>query len=403
MRRWSPRICSPRCSRPPRPTPSWSAPWPTPPASSRTRPPTSWPRRSSPTCARRWCGSGPGSLRPEGVLATTWASRDQRVWTLTLREGVRFHDGAAFDADAVVGNLEHLRRERGFPGTRRAHRPARRPDHAGPAQRGPPLDPLPAVLRHAEPAPPGGAGPRAPGRHGALPPRRAHGPGRVELDRRSTEHWAGAPRLRRLVFRRFPDEDALARALGSRRGRRLLRDRSRAAPATLRAEAGVTLDSQTGLNLIYLAVNNERAPLPGRPRAARAVPRHRPPRPRARGARRARGAGPRARCRPPCFGRDTRARELVLDRDAARRLLAAARVPEGFADHAHRLAGAASLPARPAPGGGAAPRRPGPGRRDRAICARWRPGPSTWTSPRAATSTWPSSAGRPTPSTRTTS
>ena len=58
----------------------------------------------------------PGSLRPEGVLATAWATPDQRVWTLTLREGVLFHDGARLDADAVAANLEHLRRERGFPG-----------------------------------------------------------------------------------------------------------------------------------------------------------------------------------------------------------------------------------------------------------------------------------------------
>ena len=58
----------------------------------------------------------PGTLRHEGVLATSWATPDQRVWTLTLREKVRFHDGSPFDADAVVENFEHLRRERGFPG-----------------------------------------------------------------------------------------------------------------------------------------------------------------------------------------------------------------------------------------------------------------------------------------------
>jgi ABC-type transport system substrate-binding protein len=61
----------------------------------------------------------PGSLRPEGVLATTWASSDQRVWTFMLRQNVRFQDGAPLDADAVVGNLEHLRRERAFPGRAR--------------------------------------------------------------------------------------------------------------------------------------------------------------------------------------------------------------------------------------------------------------------------------------------
>ena len=39
-------------------------------------------------------------------------------------------------------------------------------------------------------------------------------PGRIELA--AVEgHWAGTPRIRRLVFRRFADEDALARALAS--------------------------------------------------------------------------------------------------------------------------------------------------------------------------------------------
>jgi len=57
-----------------------------------------------------------GGTRPEGVLATTWATVDRRVWTFTLREGVRFHDGAALDAEAVVANLESLRRTRAFPG-----------------------------------------------------------------------------------------------------------------------------------------------------------------------------------------------------------------------------------------------------------------------------------------------
>ncbi|HSB60663.1 MAG TPA: ABC transporter substrate-binding protein, partial [Vicinamibacteria bacterium] len=54
--------------------------------------------------------------RPEGILATTWATRDRRVWTFTLRKGVRFHDGSPLDAEAVVANLESLRRTRAFAG-----------------------------------------------------------------------------------------------------------------------------------------------------------------------------------------------------------------------------------------------------------------------------------------------
>jgi ABC-type transport system substrate-binding protein len=40
-------------------------------------------------------------------LATQWTpSRDGRAWTFRLRQGVRFHDGAPFNADAVVFNVQ---------------------------------------------------------------------------------------------------------------------------------------------------------------------------------------------------------------------------------------------------------------------------------------------------------
>ncbi|MCR8549584.1 ABC transporter substrate-binding protein [Salipiger sp. P9] len=49
-----------------------------------------------------------GSLR--GELATGWdASADARVWTVTLREGVRFHNGKPFSAEDVIASLRlHL-------------------------------------------------------------------------------------------------------------------------------------------------------------------------------------------------------------------------------------------------------------------------------------------------------
>lgn len=51
--------------------------------------------------------------KPPGVipwLATDWASdpSDRNRWTFHLRQGVRFHDGSRFDADAVVWNLERF-------------------------------------------------------------------------------------------------------------------------------------------------------------------------------------------------------------------------------------------------------------------------------------------------------
>jgi peptide/nickel transport system substrate-binding protein len=50
----------------------------------------------------------PGKLVPG--LATSWEAdpADRRRWTFRLREGVRFHDGSLFDADAVVWNFDKV-------------------------------------------------------------------------------------------------------------------------------------------------------------------------------------------------------------------------------------------------------------------------------------------------------
>lgn len=39
------------------------------------------------------------------ALATSWTPLDQTTWAFTLREGIRFHDGAAFDAEDVVFSI----------------------------------------------------------------------------------------------------------------------------------------------------------------------------------------------------------------------------------------------------------------------------------------------------------
>lgn len=48
-------------------------------------------------------------LRPVPALATGWESADGgRRWTFTLREGVRFSDGTALTAEAVVANVQRF-------------------------------------------------------------------------------------------------------------------------------------------------------------------------------------------------------------------------------------------------------------------------------------------------------
>ena len=50
----------------------------------------------------------PGKLVP--ALATSWDTdpADRRNWVFRLRQGVAFHDGSAFDADAVIWNFEKV-------------------------------------------------------------------------------------------------------------------------------------------------------------------------------------------------------------------------------------------------------------------------------------------------------
>jgi peptide/nickel transport system substrate-binding protein len=47
----------------------------------------------------------------EGVLAESWEAVDDVTWRFTLRQGVTFHNGEPFNADAVVFSLERLRNE----------------------------------------------------------------------------------------------------------------------------------------------------------------------------------------------------------------------------------------------------------------------------------------------------
>src|SRR3984893_19272145 len=50
----------------------------------------------------------PGKLIPG--LATAWKvdDADKKKWTFTLRQGVKFHDGSTFTADAVIWNLDKV-------------------------------------------------------------------------------------------------------------------------------------------------------------------------------------------------------------------------------------------------------------------------------------------------------
>ncbi len=44
-----------------------------------------------------------GSVRPR--LATSWEQVDEKTWRFKLKEGVKFHDGTPFDAQAAVTSI----------------------------------------------------------------------------------------------------------------------------------------------------------------------------------------------------------------------------------------------------------------------------------------------------------
>jgi len=277
----------------------------------------------------------------ESALATSWATPDNRVWTFTLREGVRFHDRVPFDASAVVANFEALRRSRSFSG---------RAERLGPYVVSITLDRPSAALLSTlsqpffsmvSPRSLGEGGPAA--GTGAFRLVAAQ-PGLVQLDA-NPAYWGGPPRLDHVVFRRYGDEDALVAALRQREVD-VTSALGQARADILRSEPGLNLDSQTGLNIAFLSVNNERPPFDDvrvRQALARAVDRD------AMVARILGDHGEPARnpLPPSIWGYSGRTRELALDRAAARRLLAAAGHPDGF--ETTILSVATARPYMPAP------------------------------------------------------
>jgi ABC-type transport system substrate-binding protein len=265
-----------------------------------------------------------GGSRPEPALATTWATVDNRSWTFTLRGGVLFHDGTPFDADAVVRNLARLRDVQGFAG---------KADRVGPHVVSITLDkPNAALLATLSQPFFALQSPRALGSAthpvGTGPFRFVSAAaGEVSLSA-NPSYWGGAPRLAEVAFRRYDGQDALVAALGagevdvtSAIGQRRL--------DALRARPQVALDSQTGLNLALLSLNNERPPFGDRrvrQAVARAVDREELV------ARVLGGHGEPARnpLPPSLWAYATGTKELVRDLPAARRLLSEAGLPSGL-------------------------------------------------------------------------
>lgn len=165
-----------------------------------------------------------------GALATSWThSDDAKTWTFELRQGVKFHDGTPFDADAVIANYDRYTKK-GDPHATPALQAAageyagsfasyrKIDDHHVEIVTKTPNGHLPDDVAHlyiASPTAfekgdlaknPVGTGPF---RFGSLVPGQ-----RLEL-LPYKDHWRGAPKLDKLVLRPIPDPAARLAALRS--------------------------------------------------------------------------------------------------------------------------------------------------------------------------------------------
>jgi len=272
-----------------------------------------------------------GGTRPEAGLATTWATSDSRVWTFTLRQSIFFHDGAPLDAEAVVANLESIRRERVFPGKAERLGP-----HAVSVTLDKPNASLLATLSQpffalqsprqlaASAAAAATARPVGTGPFRFVSAR----PGTVELEGNGT-YWGGAPKLRRVIFRRYLSEDALAKALfGGEVDVTSALGQDQVKPLR-RSPETIAVDSRPGLNIAFLSVNNERPPFGDR-RIRQALARALDRTALVEGILGGHGEPARNPLPPSLWGYGTHTKELILDRPAARRLLTEAGFPDGF-------------------------------------------------------------------------
>lgn len=227
------------------------------------------------------------STRVEPALAESWSvSEDGLEWTFALREGVRFHDGAPFDAHAAAFSLrrktdpDHPAFREEFQGMDKSLEVVEEvralDDQTLRIRLSRPYAPLlNALATHSSYM----VSPDAVQRLGKDFAEHPVGTGpfrfvswkkgrQVALER-NPDYWGGAPHLHRVVFRVIADPDL--RFLALKTGTIHVMDGPTPEQVPeLRKRADLELHTSASLNVGYLAMNTQRPPF-DRPEVRRAV------------------------------------------------------------------------------------------------------------------------------------
>lgn len=210
------------------------------------------------------------------ALATKWSSDDGKTWTFELRQGVVFHDGTPFDANAVVFSLNRLR------------------DPKDPNRHGGKFEyqsnyevieevradgPYTVIIRLKTPFAPFLANlamfpasivsPAAVGKYGPDFGRNPVGTGPFRFEKwvpkekivlaRNNAYWGGKARVDKIVFKVVPENSA--RLLDLRNGEAHIMDGVNSADlGEIGNDAGLVALEAPGMNFGYLAMNNEKPP-----------------------------------------------------------------------------------------------------------------------------------------------
>lgn len=288
-------------------------------------------------------------------LAVSWTARDETTWDFRLREGVRFHDGSPFEAEDAAASLRRVAAVKGSPSS---FLPFVRPIKAVTVvdrmtlriETVAPYPLLPGALSRIAIVPRGveqagqDAFNAATAAHGTGPYRLvSYVPGDRIVLARNEAHWGGRPRWERVQMRIVPNDSARIAALLAG-DVDLIENVPTTGAARLRADERIRLARVASNRVMYIHLDSDRAQSPFvRDRAGGPTPNHlRDVRVRqaistaidrqalVERVMDGEGVATGQFVPPGYFGHAPEIAAPKADRDAARRLLAEAGLPDGF-------------------------------------------------------------------------